>query len=204
MKEAVAKLMASLTPPDLVAFVSTRRNGVRTNLTFRREAITSALGSIVPGPGRLGTCQREMMAFLESFSQSVPRGRSTTIAVISRGNNRGASFAGDSESGPCAPRRDDLRALEEAISAAQINLHLFTVDDVQRSWGFDTVAGNTGGGSSLLTWSNSGALEQAIRATSRYYRATFKGDDPPAGRPQRVELRVNRPDHKVRTASSIR
>lgn len=204
VKDAVGQLLASLSPRDRVAFVSTRGRGRRTNLSPRHETVANFTDSLITGPGVLWTCQRGLMDLLRSLASSVPPGRSTSIAVLSRGNPRGASFEGDSESGPCQPRRNELRDLEEALAVAQINLHLLTVDAETRSWGFDTIARNVQATTALLTWADAGALQRAVTSTSHYYRATFVPDGRGPDRPQRVDLRVNLPGHKVTTSPMIR
>jgi hypothetical protein len=204
LKDAVGRLLASLSPRDMVAFISTRGRGRQTNLTQRHETVASFAESLITGPGVLWACQRELMDFLRPLAASVPPGRSTSIVVISRGSPRGASFGGDSESGPCTPRRNELRELEEVIATAQINLHLLTVDAETRSWGFDTIARNVQASTALLTWADAGALQRAIASAAHYYRATFVPDGRGSNRPQRVDLRVNLPGHKVVTAPMIR
>ena len=113
---------------------------------------------------------------------------------------------GDSGGGPCTPKRDDMRKLEEAIAVAQVNLHLFTVDDPQHtwsSWGFDNIAANTGGASGQLTFSNRDGLVRAIHSQPGYYRATFSWNAP-TDRAQRVELRTKDKALKVRTSPWLR
>lgn len=203
VKDAVRALLASLVPRDLVAFYSTRGGDRRTALTPRHETVRAYVDSMITGPGVLWSCQRELMQMVEGLAPELPPGRSTTIAVLSRGHPSGGSFAGDSESGPCAPRREHLRKLEETIAVAQINFHLLTVDETSRSWGLDTIAGNTGGTKALLTWSDAGALERSVRATARFYRASFVWG-PGDSRTHRVEVRATNPAYKVRTSPVLR
>ena len=102
-----------------------------------------------------------------------------------------------------SPRKEHLRDVAEVISAAQINLHLLTVDHVSRSWGLDTLAANTGGSGGLLTWADASGLERAVTASSGFYRATFAADAKAPERPQRVDLCVNRPKMKVQTSPTV-
>ena len=175
LKDAVGKLLASLQPGDKIAYVSTRRGRI-TALSTQHATVTKTL----------------------------PRGRWTTVAVLSRGSSFDPTFGTDQAGGGCTPRIEDLRRLSEVISAAQINVHFLTVDHVNRSWGLDTLASNTGSGTGLLTWSDAGALERAVAGTSSYYRATFAADTRANDRPQRVELRVERPGATVKTSPTIR
>jgi hypothetical protein len=202
VKEAVAKLVASLLPGDRIAYVSTRRGRV-TPLTLKHDTAATSVEAMVTGPGVLVTCLSDMLASIETLTRTLPRGRSTTLAVLSRGTPYDPALGTDSGASGCSPRRERLRELAEVISAAQINLHLLTVDHVSRSWGLDTVAANTGGLPGLVTWADAGALERAVASTARYYRASFAADDKSPARPQRVELRVNRPKVKVRTSPTI-
>ncbi|HJR60288.1 MAG TPA: hypothetical protein VJ813_12835 [Vicinamibacterales bacterium] len=201
VKEAVSKLVASLLPGDRIAYVSTRRGRV-TPLTLKHEAATASLEAMVTGPGILHTCLSDMLTSIRTLARTLPRGRATTLAVISRGSPYDPTFGTDSGAG-CTPRKDVMREVEEVISAAQINLHLLTADHASRSWGLDTLAGNIGGLPGLLTWANATALERAVASTSRYYRATFAADPTAPPRPQRVDLRVNRPKVKIRTSPTI-
>ena len=206
VKDAVDKLLASLAPGDHVAFYSTRQGGTVTNLTTDFKKITAAVSTIKTGPGVLWSCQSDMMRLIGKVAADLPKGRSSSLAVISRGHPEGPSPQGDSGGGPCTPKRDDLRQLEEAIAVAQINVHLFTVDETQRawsSWGFDNIAGTTGATSGQLTWKNQDALMRAIQSQAGYYRLTFAWDAP-TNRAQRVELRAKDKDLKVRTSPWLR
>ncbi len=206
VKDAVEKLLASLAPGDLVAFYSTRVGGTRTSLTRDHKRITEAVATMKTGPGELWSCQSDMIRLIRLVAGDLPKGRSSSIAVISRGSPEGPSPEGDSGGGPCTPKRDDLRQLEESIAVAQVNLHLFTVDEAQRawsSWGFDNIASTTGGTSGQLTWKNQDGLARAIQSPSAYYRATFVWDAP-TDRSQRVELRARDKELKVRTSPWLR
>jgi hypothetical protein len=206
VKSAVDQLLASLAPGDLVAFYGTRPGGTRTSLTPNRKRIADAVTTMKTGPGVLWSCQSDLIRLIGLVAGDLPKGRSSSIAVISRGHPEGPSPAGDSGSGPCTPKRDDLRQLEEAIAVAQVNLHLFTVDETQRawsSWGFDNIAGNSGGTSGQLTWKSQDGLVRAIQTPSAYYRVTFAWDAP-IDRAQRVELRAKDKNVKVRTSPWLR
>ena len=97
-----------------------------------------------------------------------------------------------------------MRSVAEMISAAQINVHLMTVSEASRSWGLDTVAGNTGSLTGLVSWANTGTLARAAGTPDSYYRATFAADDTAPSRPQRVDLRVHRAKVSVRTSATLR
>jgi hypothetical protein len=201
VKDAVAKLLASLAPGDTAAFYSTR--GTQITLTTDLKKITAAVENLKTGPGVLYPCQRDLMKMIATDSAQLPPGRATSMAVISRGHPEGPSVAGDSDVAPCTPRRDDLRHLEEAISMAQINLHFFTVDAVQRSWGFDNIAANTGATSGLLTWSNHDGLARAIESFGTFYRLTFAWDTQ-NNRMQRVDLRATGKRLKTKASPWLR
>ena len=206
VKDAVDKLLASLAPGDFVSFLSTRRGGTSTELTRDRKQITDAVATMRTGPGVLWLCQSDMIRVIGRLASDLPKGRGSSVVVISRGDSEGPSMEGDSGGGPCTPKRDDLRKLEEMIAVAQVNLHLFTVDDPQHtwsSWGFDNIASNTGGTSAQLTFSNRDGLVRAIHAQPGYYRATFTWDAP-TERAQRVELRTKDRALKVRTSPWLR
>ena len=198
VRDAVKRLISSLRPVDTVAFYSTR--GSLITLTTQHERITAAVDKMKTGPGELWTCQRDLMRVIGKEAAHLPPGRSTSIAVISRGHPEGPSSIGDSDVGPCTPRTEDLRALHHALSMAQVNVHLFTVSATDRSWGFDNIAGNIGASSGLLTWSNQDGLARAIQSIGTYYRVTFEWDVA-NDRMQRVELRAADKNLKIKTSS---
>ena len=202
-RDAVAKLVASLRPADRVAYVSTRR-GRLSVLTTNHQTATAGIASMVTGPGVLWTCLSDMITSLESLTKSLPKGRSTSLIVMSRGSPYVEAFGTESGGTGCSPRTTALRQLAEIVSVRQINVHLLTVDHTNRSWGLDTLARNINASTGLLTWSDASALERAAALAAGFYRATFAADPKANERPQRVELRVQRRDVNVRTSPAIR
>jgi hypothetical protein len=195
--DAIGKAVDALQPRDRVTYVSTR--GGKANVEPGADITKKKAAAMVTGPGELYSCLSDLLTNIETFAKRLPRGRSSFLAVVSRGHPEGAAARSEDEGG-CTPRRDALRETGRLISAAQINLHLFTVAD-SRSPGLDTVASNTGGESSLLSWANSDGIVRAL-ATRPLYRATFAADAT-AGGPQRVEIQVKRPNVKVRTSPML-
>lgn len=200
-KEATAKLVASLKPTDRLGYYSAR-NGRLTPPSTDHQAVTRAAGEMVTGPGVLNTCLTDMLRIIDDLARNLPRGRSSTLMVLSRGSADDPTF-GTSEAAGCTPRREALRPVADTISAAQINVHMVTVGEASRSWALDTLASNTGSLSGLVSWANTATLARAVEAPASYYRATFAADDTASSRPQRVDLRVARPRVNIRTAPTI-
>src|SRR5687768_6276724 len=200
-KDAIAKLLTTLTPGDRIAYVSTRR-GRLSAMTANHQKAIDAAQSMLAGPGVLWTCMADMVNSLGTLTRTLPRGRATSLIVLSRGSQYDGAFGSESGGG-CSPRSTIMRQLNETVSAAQINVHLLTVDHTNRSWGLDTLARNIGAGTGLLTWSDGGDLERAVASSAGFYRATFPVDAKANDRLQRVELRVNRPAVRVQTAQRI-
>jgi hypothetical protein len=197
--DAINKAVEALQPRDRITYASTR--GGMATVEPGTDVTKKKASAMVTGPGELYSCLSDLLTNIETFTKRLPRGRASFLAVIARGHPEGAAARPEDEGG-CTPRRDALRQTSRLVSAAQINLHLFTVDHTTRSWGLDTVAANTGGHASLLTWANSDGIARALIATRRVYRATFAAD-PNAGAPQRVEVKVKRSDVKVRTSPTL-
>ena len=202
-RDAIARLLASLHRADRLAYVSTRRGRIST-LTTNHQTTTDAVQSMVAGPGVLWTCISDMINSIGTLTRTLPKGRATSIVVLSRGSPYDPAFGTESGGGGCSPRTTVLRQLNDVVSAAQINIHLLTVDHTNRSWGLDTLARNIGADTGLLTWADDRALERAITGAAQFYRGTFAVDPKANDRPQRVELRVNRRNVKVRTSPTIR
>ena len=201
-KDAIARLLTSLSPGDRIAYISTRRGRV-TALTANHQSVTDAASAMLAGPGVLWTCLTDMVTSLGSLTRTAPTGRATSLIVLSRGSPYDGTFGSESGGG-CSPRSSTMRQLNETVSAAQINVHLLTVDHTNRSWGLDSLARNIGAGTGLLTWSDAGDLERAVSTAARFYRATFPVDPAANDRLQRVELRLDRPAVKIQTSSRIR
>ena len=195
---SIEQLLSSLAPGDRIRYVSTR--GTRAN---GADAIRKLTWEMVTGPGVLHTCLSDMLRNIENLAKTLPRGRSSTLAVIGRGHPEGASYGSEGDAAPCTPRRGDMRRVHEHVGDAQINVHLFTVSDTSRSWGFETLAGNIGASSRLLTWANVGGLEQAVAETTTVYRATFAADPSAPDRPQRVELKAKRRGVKLSSSTVL-
>jgi hypothetical protein len=198
--DAIHKAVDSLQPRDRVTYVSTRSG--KATVEPGADVTKKKASAMATGPGELYTCLSDLLTNIETFTKRLPRGRTSFLAVIARGHPEGAAARPEDEGG-CTPRRDALRQTGKVVSAAQINLHMFTVDHTTRSWGLDTVAANTGGGASLLSWTNSDGIVRALMASRRVYRATIAADPSAAETPQRVEVKVNRRDVKVHTSPTL-
>jgi hypothetical protein len=198
--DAIHKAVDSLQPSDRITYASTR--GGKSAIEPGADITKKKASAMATGPGELFTCMSDLLINIETFTKRLPRGRTSFLAVIARGHPEGAASHPDEEGG-CTPRRDALRQTGKIVSAAQINLHLFTVDAASRSWGLETVASNTGAGSSLLTWANTDGIVRALMATRRVYRATFAADPSAGEAPQRVDVKVNRPGVKVHTSPTL-
>ena len=197
-KDAIHKLLATLRPGDRVTYVSTRGGRVEPG----KEAAAKAADAMVTGPGVLYSCLGDLMTTIETFAKRMPKGRMGFLAVIARGHPEGPTLDRN-VAGGCTPHRDATRETEEVIAASQVNLHLFTVSETNSSWGLDTLAGNLGGRTGLITYNNSNALERALNEKRRHYRATIAADPTAPERPQRVELKVNAKNVKVRTSATL-
>ena len=90
----------------------------------------------------------------------------------------------------------------EAVSAAQINYHVFHVGGTGLSPNLDNFAGSTGAETGILSWTDQSGLERAVRSSSTFYRAVV--DVPSPGREyQRAELRVQRPNVRLRAPQHL-
>jgi hypothetical protein len=200
VKKSVATLLESLDPGDRVALASTRPGGVNVNFTTNRNAIAQAIDSLILGRGNTALCVGAVLEHVRSLAETLPPGRATTLALISRGSGSATSVLSTgpalSGAGGCTFRRDQLAPVEEAVAAAQINYHVFHVGNTGLSPNLDNFAGSTGARSGILSWTDASAIASAVANNSTFYRAVV--DAPPPGRTyQRTEFRVTRPDVRV-------
>ena len=198
---AVKELLAALAPRDRVGLVTTRPGSVSVPLTTNYQAVVTAVEGLTLGRGNAFLCVGALLGQVSGLAQTLPSGRATTLALVSRGSGSGNPVlqggGGLSGAGNCQFRREHLPPVEAAVSAAQINYHVFHVGGAGNSPNLDNFAGSTGAESSVLSWSDASALARAVQAPSTFYRATI--DTPPQGRGehQRTELRSSRPGVKV-------
>ena len=200
-KEAIAKLVASLKPKDNIGYLSAR-SGRLSPPSTEHDPVTRAADAMVTGPGVLQTCLTDLLRTIGDLARSLPRGRSSTLVVLSRGIDADPTF-GTGEAAGCTPRPEAMRPVAETISAAQINVHLMTVSETSRSSGLDSLASNTGSLTGLVSWAKTDTLARAVATPASYYRATFAVDDTAPPRPQRVDLRVHRSKVSIRTSSTL-
>lgn len=202
VNDSVARLLESLDPADRLGLASTRPGGVNIDFTTNHESVRKAIESAVLGRGNTALCVGALIEQIRGLAEALPRGRTTTLALISRGSGSTNSVLSQgpalSASGGCTFRREQLPPVEEAVSAAQINYHVFHVGGTGLSPNLDNFAGATGAETGILSWTDANAMARAIQASSRFHRATV--DAAPAGHReyQRTELRVKRPGVKVR------
>jgi hypothetical protein len=198
VRDGVRKLLASLGPEDDVTLVSTRQTAAP--VIEGADAISRAVESLTTGPGTLYSCLADTLRNIERMATRLPRGRASTLVLLARGHPEGAATGNEADAAPCTPRRDAMREARERLANLQINVMLFTVDEANRSWGLETLAGNIGATSHLLTWANTGSLAEVIGDVRSFYRASFEVAMPAPDRPLRVDLKVKGRDVKIRTS----
>ena len=198
VRDGVTKLLASLRPDEDVTLVSTRQTTAP--VIEGAEAITRAVDAFTTGPGTLYSCLSDTLRNIERMAARLPRGRASTLVLLARGHPEGAATGNEADAAPCTPRRDAMRKASERLANLQINVMLFTVDDTNRSWGFETLASNIGATSRLLTWANTDTLAHALDEVRSFYRASFEVGAPVPERPLRVDLKVEGRDVRIQTS----
>lgn len=200
IKDSVARLIESLTPEDRLALVSTRPGGVTIDFTSRHDTIRHAIDTLVLGRGNSALCVGTLIDQVRSLAASLPKGRATTLALISRGSGAAPTSIGPlaSGAGNCTYRQEELPPVAEAVSAAQINYHVFHVGGTGLGVNLDNFAGATGAETGILSWTDAEGIAQAVRSSSRFFRATVEAPPPARTEYQRAELRVKRSGVKIR------
>ena len=198
VKEGVQKLLQTLLPGDEISFISTRRPSA--SVVRGAAAIGKALDEMLAGPGVLHSCLSDSLRNIEQLSATLPPGRGSTLVLLARGHPEGSATGSEGDAAPCTPRRDAMRKAAEVLGNRQINVMLFTIDETNRSWGFETLAANIGATSRLLTFADTDALHRALAETRSHYRATIDAANVSFDRPLRVELKTRRRDVKIHTS----
>jgi hypothetical protein len=199
VKESVAQVIASLGPADRIGLVTTRPGGAAVNFTTNHASVREAVDAMIMGRGNTALCVGALIDQVRSLAESLPRGRATTLVLISRGAGAGAVTTAPqiSAAGNCGFRREELPPVAEAVEGAQINYHVFHVGGTGLSPNLDNFAGATGADTGTLSWTDAGSIERAVRRSSRFYRATVASPEVGNVTYQRSELKVNRPDVRV-------
>jgi hypothetical protein len=200
LRDAVAKLVASLSPADRLGVTSTRPDGINVPLTTRHQTVRAAVDAIALGRGNAFLCVGGVTRQVLSLAQLLPPGRASTLAFLSRGggvaNPQGPGAV--IGSGECIIRPDQLRPIADAISSTQINYHAFHIGAAGISGTLDNFAGATGAESTVLSFADATALTKIIQSAARFYRATIDADPNGGDRLERVELRVHRTGVRVK------
>lgn len=188
-KDAIASLLKSR-PDDRISYLSTRQAG-RINHQPAHATVLAGAAAMHTGPGDLWTCMPDMLRAVENLAKTLPRGRTTAVVVLTRGMEEGGADRLPDRTIGCSVGRQDLRETQQLIAGTQIDLLFVAANHLERSWGLDTIAANTGGRSGLVTWKDTGALARLLETTRPFYRATI-APDPGPRTPQRVEIRTSR------------
>lgn len=195
LRDAVAKLVASLSPADRLGVTSTRADGINVPFTTHHQTVRAAVDAMSLGRGNAFLCVGGLARQALSLSQLLPGGRASTVALLSRGGGVGNPQGPGAVigSGECMIRPDELRPIADAISSTQINYHAFHIGAAGISGTLDNFAGATGAESSVLSFADASALARVVHAAAQFYRATIAADATSRDRLERVELRVARP-----------
>jgi hypothetical protein len=205
-KDAVAKLLASLGPLDRVGIVSTRPGGINITPTTRHAAVREAADAMVLGRGNTSLCIGALIGQVHGLAQVLPRGRASTLAVISRGSssrNPGERGGFTSGGANCGFRLEELRPVADQIAAAQINYLVFHAGASGLGLSLDNFAGATGADTGVLSFTDATGLARAIASVTRFYRAAIDADPAGRGEPQRLDVRVSRPGMKVKAPAQL-
>jgi hypothetical protein len=199
LRDAVAKLVASLSPADRLGVASTRPDSISVPLTTDHQKVRAAVDSLSLGRGNPSLCFGGVVRQVVSLAQLLPAGRASTLAVLSRGGGVANPQGSGSiiASGECMIRREELLPIANAISATQINYRVFNVGAAGASSALEDFAGSTGAETNVLSFAEAGGLARAAQAAAQFYRATVSADASRHDQLERVELRVNRPGVKV-------
>jgi VWFA-related protein len=233
LREAVDRLIASLSPRDRLSLVTMPYGGLKVPLTTEHARVRTALSRIVGQASASETgselaCRtRRTLESLVGYLDSNFGIRETPVTIMFitgglAGPRRDAPVT--MAPGMCELTSDMFEQVGVAAGASRANFYVIQPGDmmatpgVQREniagadfrgsdnplEGIEHLAGVTGGRMLPLTGSAEGGLERVLRESASYY---LVGLDPTAtdrsGRSQQLEVRVSRPNVQVRTRPHI-
>ena len=223
VRDALANLVASLSPADRVGWLVPSSPTTRVQLTGRHETVRAAIAGFTGRAPRGETaadaaCRTRtnlytLLGVLENVVPSVP----SIVVFVSNGFTPPTTIEpvarGGGPAGPCEIRTRDLETL--ATAAVASHAHVFgiqVIDNVlsgvsgslDMTGGFEHIAGLSGNAVVRLIGDSLPAAKRIATETSAYYVAAF---EVPAqerdGSTERVEVSVARPGVAVRAQPTL-
>lgn len=223
VRDALANLVASLSPADRVGWLVPSSPTTRVQLTGRHETVRAAIAGFTGRAPRGETaadaaCRTRtnlytLLGVLENVVPSVP----SIVVFVSNGFTPPTTIEpvarGGGPAGPCEIRTRDLEAL--ATAAVASHAHVFgiqVIDNVlsgvsgslDMTGGFEHIAGLSGNAVVRLIGDSLPAAKRIATETSAYYVAAF---EVPAqerdGSTQRVEVSVAREGVAIRAQRTL-
>jgi hypothetical protein len=221
LKDAIAELLANLSPRDRVGLLSVRRGGILLNLSTDRRAIRTALTALRGQAGGSQTaidlvCRtRTTLQALSAILGGIRGGSPATLvffsaALASPDSERNARIGADS--GLCQLRTEDFQEIAASTLRSQATfyvVHLLGGSGSMSSAnslaaGLEHLAGTAGGELIRLTGTNPTAVDRIARETAARYILAFEPDPSErTGATQPLELRVNRDRVRLRVRPAV-
>jgi len=231
--DAAADFVASLSPRDRVALVTTPRGGLLADLSRDHRRVRELLAGISGQASQRATeseksCRtRDTLSALRGILEGVTHvDMPKTIVFVSGGiltARRDAPLAGPP--GPCEIRAVAYEEVAKAAIETRANFYVIKADDLvidpasnafadptasrfrssdDELAGMESLAGVTSGTLLRVTPSDTAAFGRVIRETSGYYLAAFEPDSGERnGLSHRIDISVTRPDVSVRIRPRI-
>jgi hypothetical protein len=231
VKEAVRQVMSGLSAADRVGLMPVTPRGLNMAPTRQRDTIGAAVSGLVGRANMSETsgdaiCRtRVTLDNLKATFTGSTGGSATTVVFFSSGltpptGGVTAALGKKTQMGAdvCAVTTQDYTTVGNAALASNVNFYVVFMTEGKGSAvstsktssgsdmqvGVNSLAGQSGAQTILLSGNTEGTLARIGRDTSAYYIATFEPDASERnGSPARVELRVGRDAVKVRARSEV-
>jgi VWFA-related protein len=210
VRDAIAKLVATMAPADLVGLVTMKQGGLSIAPTRDHASVLASLPKVsTTGSSResamdLACRTKVMLNSIAGFLSTAPPER--TIVFFSAGmapSNESVQNRLAAESGLCLIRTSDLEDLGRAAAGSPAELFVIyhteglanTANQTSGQAGLENLAGTTGGEFIRMSGRPDAVVTRISRTAGIYYLATL--DEGGAATARRIDARVNRDNVRV-------
>jgi hypothetical protein len=211
-KQSIEQYLATASPSDRVALVTTPHPTIRTDPTSSAE-VRTALARVAgiaaqrPTDDEVSCRTRETLEALRALFASIAASRSpSTVVFFSTGLSASTRITGKMGPSSCDLSTDHFQHVGAAAGAAGSHVYVIQgdINVAQRSDGLENLAGVVGAQVIVLAASPENPLNRIAVETSSAYVATF--DPEPSernGQSHRLEVRLTRPDTTVHAGTQL-
>ena len=205
VREAIDKLISTLSPADKIGIVVAPRTTLNVQPTTNHASVRAAVAQLKAREARAtqenDICRtRDLLDNLRSILAALNPAESTNAVVMS------ARLYATGNEGACEVTTSEYQRVQSVAASARARLYVVLAQETvsSRNEGLETLAGVNNAGQVMQLAVGDNPLARVITETGAYYAATFDAEaNERTGQMARVELRTSRSGVTLRGPSDI-